>query len=296
MTDSFSSPPLRIWLRGARLRTLPLAFGPVLLGSATAWTAGSFDPLLAFLALMVAMSLQIGVNYANDYSDGVRGTDDYRVGPARLTGSGLVEARLVKRAAILFFGVAVIAGAVLIVLAGAWWMVAIGALALWAAWSYTGGTRPYGYRGLGELVVFIFFGPVATLGTVFVQAGYVPWESVVAGSAMGFFAAAVLLVNNLRDIGPDEQAGKRTLSVQIGALASQRVIAVLLVRPYLLVPIFFVQHPWSALVLLTSVLVSVAVFRVWKGQSPAALVSALQITSVASLMYAVFLSGAMIIP
>ena len=294
ITSSFK-PLLALWLRGARLRTLPLAVGPVLLGSASAWIVGSFDPLLASLALLVAVSLQIGVNYANDYSDGVRGTDDFRVGPARLTGSGVVEPGLVKRAAIVSFGVAVVAGGALVVLSGALWLAAVGALALWAAWTYTGGTRPYGYRGLGEIVVFVFFGPVATAGTAYVQAGFVPWESLVTGTAMGFFAAAVLMTNNLRDIGPDEQAGKRTLSVQIGALASKRVVTALLVFPYTLVLLLYAMFPWSVVVLLTSVLVAVAGTRLWRGRSPAALISALQITSVTSLLYAALLSIAMIV-
>ena len=292
---TFSRPSLALWLRGARLRTVPIAIGPVLLGSASAWIVGSFDSLLAFLALLVAVSLQIGVNYANDYSDGVRGTDDYRVGPARLTGSGAVEPGLVKRAAIVSFGVAVVAGGALVILSGAFWLAAVGALALWAAWTYTGGTRPYGYRGLGEIVVFVFFGPVATSGTAYVQAGFVPWESLVAGTAMGFFAAAVLMINNLRDIDPDEQAGKRTLSVQIGALASKRVVTALFVLPYVLLMFVVAIFPWSVVVLPTSVLVVIAGTRVWRGRSPAALISALQITSVASFLYAVLLSIAMIV-
>ena len=295
MTATPTSSPVAVWLTGARLRTLPLAFGPVLLGSASAWTAGSFDPLRASLALLVAVSLQIGVNYANDYSDGIRGTDDYRVGPPRLTGSGLVEPRLVKRAALLFFAVAVAAGGALIVLAGAWWMVVVGALAVWAAWSYTGGTRPYGYRGLGELVVFIFFGPVATVGTTYVQAGFIPWESLLTGSAMGFFAAAVLMMNNLRDIDPDEQAGKRTLSVQIGAKASKAVITFFLGFPYLLLLALFGEYPRSLLVLLTSVVVAVVGFQVWTATRPAGLISALQLTSAASLLFAISLSTVMVL-
>ena len=295
MTATPSSSPVVVWLTGARLRTLPLAMGPVLLGSASAWTAGSFDPLRASLALVVSISLQIGVNYANDYSDGIRGTDDYRVGPPRLTGSGLAEPRLVKRAAFLFFAVAVAAGGALIVLAGAWWLIVVGALAVWAAWSYTGGTRPYGYRGLGELVVFIFFGPVATVGTAYVQAGFIPWESLVTGSAMGFFSAAVLMVNNLRDIDPDQQAGKRTLSVQIGAKASKAVITLFLGFPYLLLLVLFGEYPWSPLALLTSVVVVVVGFQVWTATRPARLISALQLTSAASLLFAISLSTVMVL-
>ena len=295
MTATPSSSPVAVWLTGARLRTLPLAFGPVLLGSASAWSAGSFDPLRATLALLVAVSLQIGVNYANDYSDGIRGTDDHRVGPPRLTGSGLVEPRLVKRAAFLFFAVAVAAGGALVVLAGAWWLIVVGALAVWAAWSYTGGTRPYGYRGLGELVVFVFFGPVATAGTAYVQAGFIPWESLVTGSAMGFFAAAVLMMNNLRDIDPDQQAGKHTLSVQIGAKASQAVITLFLGFPYLLLLVLAGDYPSSPLAVFTSVLVLVVGFQVWTASRPVRLISALQLTSAASLLFAASLSAVMML-
>ncbi len=193
------------------------------------------------------------------------------------------------------FSVAVLAGAALVVFSGALWLAAVGALALWASWAYTGGKSPYGYRGLGEVVVFVFFGPVATAGTAYVQAGLVPWESLVTGTAMGLFAAAVLLLNNLRDIGPDEQAGKQTLAVRIGALASKSLVTVLFVLPYALLALLFAMFPWSVVVLLTGVLVVIAGARVWRGKSPAALISALQDTSLASLLYAGLLSLTMIV-
>jgi len=207
---------LGLWVKGARLRTLPLALAPVVLGTGSAVWAGAFDLGLALLASVVALSLQIGVNYANDYSDGVRGTDDVRVGPARLTGSGAVEAHLVKRAAFISFGVALLAGAIIILLSGLWWFVAIGACAVVAAWLYTGGPKPYGYAGLGEVVVFVFFGLVATTGTAAIMIGEIPFEAWLTGSAAGSFAAAVLLVNNIRDIEQDRVAGKRTLAVRMG--------------------------------------------------------------------------------
>ena len=294
MSRQSSGIPFTAWLRGARLRTLPLAFGPVLLGTASAWNVQSFEPVMAILALIVSVSLQVGVNYANDYSDGIRGTDAFRLGPARLTGSGRVDPRLVKRAAFFSFSIAVLSGVALIARAGAWGLLVLGALALWAAWTYTGGTRPYGYRGLGELVVFIFFGPVATVGTAFVQAGFIPWESIVTGSSMGFFAAAVLMMNNLRDIGPDEQAGKRTLSVHIGADASKRVITVFLAIPYALLLLLVHEFPWTLMVIVTGVLAILAGAKVWIGSSSQALISALQITSAASLVYAVSLTAVMI--
>lgn len=274
---------------------MPLAFGPVFLGSASAWHAGSFDALLASLALIVAASLQIGVNYANDYSDGIRGTDDYRVGPPRLTGSGQVNAQLVKRAAVVSFGFAILAGMVLIVSSGTWWLVLVGALSLWAAWTYTGGSNPYGYRGFGEVVVFFFFGPVATAGTAYVQTGVVPIDSLVTGSAMGFFAAAVLLINNLRDMAPDKQAGKNTLSVQIGGLASRILITTFLALPFLSLGLLLREFPLSVWVLLAGIGAVAGGVKVWRARGPAPLISALQIVSAVSLVYATLLSMAIIL-
>jgi 1,4-dihydroxy-2-naphthoate octaprenyltransferase len=284
-----------VWIRGARLRTIPLAFGPVLLGSASAGHAGAFDALLAALALGVAVSLQIGVNYANDYSDGIRGTDAYRVGPARLTGSGQVEARLVKRAAIISFGVATLAGMVLIAVSGIWWLVLVGALSLWAAWTYTGGTNPYGYQGLGEVVGFIFFGPVATAGTAYVQVGVVPIDSLVTGLGMGFFAAAVLLINNLRDLAPDTRAGKNTLSVRIGRLASKTLITAFLVLPFLLLGFLLREFPLSLWVLAAGIGAVAGGVQVWRASGPVPLINALQIISSVSLAYAALLSAAIIV-
>ena len=294
MTESELGRSAAVWMRGARLRTIPLAFGPVLLGSASAWHAGAFDALLASLALVVAVSLQIGVNYANDYSDGIRGTDDYRVGPARLTGSGQVEAWLVKRAAMVSFGVAILAGIVIIAVAGMWWLVFVGALSLWAAWTYTGGTNPYGYRGLGEVVVFIFFGPVATAGTAYVQVGAVVIESLVTGSGMGFFAAAVLLINNLRDLPADKKVGKNTLSVRIGGLASRTLITSFLVLPFLLLGFLLREFPLSIWVLATGIGAVAGGLQVWSTRGPAPLVSALHIISSVTLVYATLLSAAVI--
>ena len=178
-------------------------------GSQTAWwRAGA--------ALAVAMALQVGVNFANDYSDGVRGTDDAdRVGPRRLVGSGLVEARLVKRAALGAFAAAAVAGTVLAAAVG-WELVAAGALCIAAGWAYTGGPRPYGYLGLGELFVFVFFGLVATAGTAYVLLERLDWFAVLCGAPVGLWAVAILVANNLRDIAGDAAAGKRTLAVRLG--------------------------------------------------------------------------------
>ena len=159
------------WIEGARLRTLPMALAPVVAGSAAAQALHSFELVRALLALLVALFLQIGVNYANDYSDGIRGTDDVRVGPVRLTGSGAAAPGRVKAAALLCFGLAALAGAVLVVLSRQWWFIPVGLSAVLAAWGYTGGRSPYGYRGLGDLFVFVYFGLVAVLGTTLTQAG-----------------------------------------------------------------------------------------------------------------------------
>jgi 1,4-dihydroxy-2-naphthoate octaprenyltransferase len=287
VSDSKASVSFSDWISGARLRTLPLAFSPVILGTASAYWRNAADVLLAGLAVLVAVAIQIGVNYANDYSDGIRGTDDYRVGPARLTGSGRVEPRLVKRAAILAFAVSVVAGLALVVLSQSWWLLVIGGFALFAAWTYTGGTSPYGYRGLGELVVFVFFGLVATVGTAYVQVGVVPWESWVTGSALGFFASAVLLENNLRDIDQDKAASKNTLSVRIGPVASRLLITVMLVGPYLILAGLSFVFVFAPVVFITAVLTAVIAVIVWRAKTPKDLIVALQLTTLNSLLFAI---------
>lgn len=219
---------IRLWVAGARPRTLPAAVVPVMVGGACATAAGS--PLWWRLgpALVVSVALQVGVNYANDYSDGVRGTDADRVGPLRLVGSGLASASAVKRAALLSLLVAAVAGLVLAA-ATTWWLLAVGAAAMVAAWTYTGGPRPYGYAGWGEVFVFVFFGVVATVGTEFVVAGSVSVTAVVASTAVGSYACALLVINNLRDIPGDTVAGKRTLAVKIGDVATRKLFASLVI-------------------------------------------------------------------
>ncbi len=203
------------WLEGARPRTLPAAVAPVLAGTGVAAYAGQAVWWKAALALVVALALQVGVNYANDYSDGVRGTDAARVGPQRLVGSGAAQPAAVKRAAFAAFGAAAAAGLVLAATT-AWWLVAVGLLCIVAAWFYTGGRAPYGYRALGEVMVFVFFGLVAVVGTTYVQTGAAPWPAWAAGAGVGALACAILVANNLRDIPTDEAAGKRTLAVVLG--------------------------------------------------------------------------------
>lgn len=204
------------WIEGARLRTLPAAVAPVLSGSAVALFLGHLMPVRALLCLVVALALQVGVNFANDYSDGIRGTDAERVGPARLVGGGLAAPDTVKAAAFVCFGLACVAGLVLVVLTHAWWLVLVGIACVLAAWYYTGGKHPYGYAGWGEVFVFIFFGLVAVCGTTFVQTGAIPAASFWVAVGVGLWAVAILVANNLRDIDGDIAAGKRTLATRLG--------------------------------------------------------------------------------
>ena len=213
------------WILGARTRTLPAAITPVIVGAAIAYP--KFNLLNALLCLVVGLALQIAVNYANDYSDGVRGTDSERVGPTRLVASGLATAAEVKRAAYIAFGIAAIAG-IYLSMRSSLVLLAIGALAIVAAWRYTGGTNPYGYRGLGELYVFIFFGLVATLGTFYAQTGIITLEATVAAISNGAVSCALLAVNNIRDIEGDTKVGKLTLAVRIGDTRARRFYMLLI--------------------------------------------------------------------
>ncbi|WP_136519115.1 MULTISPECIES: 1,4-dihydroxy-2-naphthoate polyprenyltransferase [Cellulomonas] len=237
------------WLAGARPRTLPAAVAPVLVGTGAAAQLGEARLGRALLAAGVALALQVGVNYANDYSDGVRGTDVDRVGPRRLTASGAARPGQVRTAAFAAFGVAALLGVWLVALSGSWWLLAVGALAVVAAWTYTGGRRPYGYRGLGEVGVFVFFGLVAVLGTTYTQAGRLSWPAWVGAVAVGLVACALLMANNLRDVPTDALVGKRTLAVRLGEHRARRVYAVLVVLPVLLAATCAFAAPWSLLVL-----------------------------------------------
>lgn len=222
------------WIEGARPRTLPNAIAPVLAGTGTAAAVEPVTWWLSVLALAVALALIIGVNYANDYSDGVRGADEVRVGPARLVGSGAAAAGAVRAAAFGCFGIAALAGLAVVVATGHWWLLAVGAAAIAAAWFYTGGRRPYGYAGLGELAVFIFFGPVAVLGTLYVLTGQVTGAGVGAAVAVGSFSSAVLVANNLRDIPTDATVGKRTLAVLLGDRDTRWLYGTLVTVPFVI--------------------------------------------------------------
>jgi 1,4-dihydroxy-2-naphthoate polyprenyltransferase len=282
----------RVWLAGARLRTLPLALAPVVLGAGSSVWAQSFDGGLFALCVVVALSLQIGVNYANDYSDGVRGTDNNRVGPTRLTGSALASPRAVLGAAAISFGVAVLAGLVVVALSGRWVLLIVGAVALLAAWFYTGGRNPYGYQGFGELAVFVFFGLVATIGTAWVMVGYVPGETWLTGAAAGFFAAAVLLVNNIRDRETDAASGKKTLAVRLGDRGSRILLVVMLLMPYLILSVLSLVFQFAPLVFITGIMTVVVIVIVLTAKKPGELVTALGLMSVNAVAFAIGLAAA----
>ena len=269
------------------MRTLPLAIAPVYLGSAVAFTLDRFDPLLAILALVVALFLQIGVNYANDYSDGIRGTDDNRVGPQRITAAGLARPDAVKRAAFITFGIAVAAGLAIVVVTSQWWLLGIGALAVLAAWFYTGGKSPYGYAGLGEVAVFVFFGLVATVGTNFIQTLLIDPLAVLVGIAFGFYATAVLLVNNIRDIDTDTKVGKKTLAVRLGRKASKTLFMLLIWLPVGLNFLILLAYPAAILGMLNLLLVLPVTLIIMESRNPGELITALKLTSFAGLGFAV---------
>ena len=278
--------PRPTWIGGARPRTLPLAIAPVALGTGAVWSQrieGRY--WLALLALAVALLLQIGVNFANDYSDGVRGTDAHRVGPPRLTASGRVKPRTVLVVALVCFGLAAIAGLTIVVVTQQWWLLAVGAAAIAAAWFYTGGRRPYGYAGLGELAVFLFFGLAATAGTSYVITGLVNDVSWFCAIAIGCIASAVLVVNNLRDIDQDRAAGKRTLSVRIGARGSRILFGVLMAVPFVVVGLLSFVFPEVLLALLVVLVAVPAVIIATTGRTAKELVLALSLTGLTALLY-----------
>ena len=282
------------WIGASRPRTLPLAIAPVALGTGAVWgqrLEGTY--WLAILALAVALLLQIGVNFANDYSDGVRGTDRYRVGPARLTASGAAKPRTVLTAALVCFALAAVAGLVIVLVTQQWWLLAVGAAAIAAAWFYTGGKRPYGYAGFGEIAVFLFFGVAATVGTSFVITGTATAESWFCALAIGCIASAVLVVNNLRDIEQDAVAGKRTLSVRIGARGSRILFGALMTVPFLVVVYLAFFYPLAWLVLLVLLLAVPAVVITATARTARELILALSLTGITALVYGLGLAAAL---
>lgn len=286
---------LRLWIEGARLRTLPAAIAPVAVGTGAAAFDDGFVWWKALLALGVSLALQIGVNYANDYSDGIRGTDEDRVGPLRLVGSGLVAPAKVKIAAFAFLGLGAVFGLVLAATSG-WWLIAVGLVALLAAWGYTGGSKPYGYRALGEVSVFLFFGVVAVLGTTYVQLGSVNSVSIAGSLGVGALACAILVANNLRDIPTDAVTGKRTLAVVLGDARTRQFYVLLMLLAFVLVVAWCVTRtPWSLLALIGAIPALRATAVVRGGGTGPALIPVLKDTGIAELLYSIGLAAALII-
>ena len=278
------------WLAGARPKTLPAAVAPVFVGTGAAVAVGGFRPLPALLALVVALALQVAVNYANDYSDGKRGTDADRVGPMRLVGSGAAAPREVLVAAGLAFAVAAVAGLGLAALSS-WWLVAVGAACIAAAWTYTGGPLPYGYRALGEVFVFVFFGLVAVVGTTFAQTLTLPGLAYAVSVPIGLLIVDLLVVNNLRDIEGDALAGKRTLAVLLGDRATRKVFVGLLVAAFVVVVAVAFVRPWVGLALLGAPLAVPPARTVLTGGRGSALIGALQGTGLLTLATGILLAA-----
>jgi 1,4-dihydroxy-2-naphthoate octaprenyltransferase len=275
------------WIEGARPRTLPNAVAPVVVGAGVAVRMAGFSWWKSVLALLVALTLIVGVNFANDYSDGIRGTDANRVGPLRLVGSGTVSPRLVLAAALTSLGLAGVLGLSLVTVSGHWWLLAMGALCIVGAWFYTGGKKPYGYSGFGEIAVFCFFGLAGVLGTVYVQAGRIDWSAVGAAVAVGCFSTAVLTANNLRDIPTDVEAGKRTLAVRLGDAGTRRLYLVMIAAPFVITFALAAHHPQAVIGVLASALLIVPARAVLGGKTGPGLIPVLRDTGMAMLAWAV---------
>ena len=279
------------WIIGARVKTLPAAVAPVLIGTAY---ATQISWLNASLAMLVALFLQIAVNYSNDYSDGIKGTDSNRVGPIRLVASGLATAKSVKQAAVISFVIAAIAGTILAINVS-YWLIVVGAISIWAAWGYTGGKKPYGYFGFGELSVFIFFGLVATVGSYYVQEQVINWQIIFLAIPVGAHSCAILAINNLRDLPQDALSGKRTMAVKLGDKNTRRFFVLLLATAQILAigtsaitQLAFI----SALCLPLTFLISKEVLA---GAAGKELISVLTKTAKLQLLMAVFITTALII-
>jgi 1,4-dihydroxy-2-naphthoate octaprenyltransferase len=266
----------RQWMAGTRPRTLPAAIVPVMIGSGVAAGYGGFSLWRGALGLVVALALQVGVNYANDYSDGIRDTDAIgeRVGPMRLVGSGLAAPAHVRLAAFACFGLAGAAGLVLAAVTS-WWLVPVGLCCVLGAWLYTGGPHPYGYMGLGEAAVFVFFGVVAVAGAAFIEMRHLSWLGLAASVPAGLLSCALLMVNNLRDIKSDPLSGKRTLAVRIGDARSRIVYTLFLLVPFVLAALLAIERPYALLVLLALPLAVPPVRIVRGGATGPALITAL---------------------
>ncbi len=299
---SVPAPPrpsgVRIWLVAARVRTLPAAFAPVLVGTALAGYEGVFHPLRFLAALIGAVFIQVGTNLSNDYSDARRGADtEDRLGPVRVTAGGLVPPGQVLVATYVSFGVAVLAGAYLVAVAG-WQLLIVGAASILAGVLYTGGPKPYGYEGLGEVFVFLFFGIVAVAGSYFVQVRHLSWEAFALAVPVGLLAAAILMVNNIRDIETDRRAGKRTLAVRLGRERARTVFATTVYAAYVLAPItwlFGPLRPWLLLSWLTLPVGAQVVRTVRNHVDGPSLNAALAQTGVLQLAFCMLLSAGLLL-
>ena len=282
----------RDWIAAARPRTLGMAIAPVALGTAAAFNAEGYHLGIALACLALALCMQIGVNFANDYSDGVKGTDAVRVGPGRLVGAGKAEPRVVLGVAIGFLAAGALAGLVVVLLSGRWWLLLVGAVCIVAAWTYTGGKRPYGYLALGELMSFLFFGPVAVMGTTYAIIGRITDDSIALGIAMGCFSAALMLTNNLRDIDTDRAAGKRSLPTLIGRRASKALYALLMLVPFGILWVFSYALAYGFAVFAVLLLAGPAIVIVLLSRSARDLITALGLTGMSALLYGVGLAVA----
>ncbi|MFE2995953.1 1,4-dihydroxy-2-naphthoate polyprenyltransferase [Nocardia sp. NPDC059246] len=280
------------WIEGARPRTLPNAIAPVLAGTGAAASIDGFVWWKAILCLLLSVALIIGVNYANDYSDGIRGTDDERVGPLRLVGSKLAAPAAVRNAAIACLAVGAVIGLVLVI-TSAWWLLLVGAACLAGAWFYTGGRNPYGYSGFGEIAVFVFFGLVAVLGTEFVQAGRVDWAGLVCAVSVGAFSSAVLVTNNLRDIPTDTESGKLTLAVRLGDAHTRTLHMALILIPFLALALLVWRSPWTLAALVALPLAVRANEPVRTGKNGPGLIPALAGTGQAMLVWSAVVAVAL---
>lgn len=301
MSDGSTTMPTgaALWIAGARVKTLPAAAVPVMVGTAVAantmqdfpWGISWWRALCAFV---VALALQVGTNYANDYSDGIRGTDEERVGPLRLVGSGLVPARQVKVAAFASFGVAGVAGLALAAVAG-WELLIVGALSFLAGWFYTGGKNPYGYMGLGEVFVFVFFGLVATAGSAYVQSESLTGLGLLAGTALGFLACALLVTNNLRDIPTDRETGKRTLAVRLGDGRTRILFGALLLGAFAVALLMVPSRRWSILALLAAPAAIAPIRTVVQGATGLDLIPVLGGTGRLQLIFGILLTAGLLL-
>ena len=279
------------WIAGARPRTLPAAVAPVVVGTAAAAPLERADLSLGLLALLVSLGLQVGVNYANDYSDGIRGTDADRVGPIRLVGQHKAQPENVKLMAFAFFGAAALVGLALVAISEAWIMVPLGALAVLAAWKYTGGNNPYGYRGLGELYVFVFFGLMATLGTLYTQAKEITSLGVYGAVGIGAIASAILVANNLRDIPTDRESGKLTLAVRLGDRGTRVLYVALVVVAVAMVVAISTQQVFALIALLSLAVIAKPLRALLSGATGRDLVPVLASTGLFEIAYAVLLAA-----